>query len=393
MTATQERIHWLDEARTRAWADFKKTPPPAKTVETWRRVDFGRWRLSELDGQAGGCASVFLDVSELARQGVVLSTIEEAAASRPQLLERYLKGPSVALDFAAMESANLARFKAGAFLYVPKGVRVEKPIELSFVQQAGAGFSFPRALIVVEEGAEATIVESHIADKAAGEAKTSSIAFSRLVVGAGARVRYFYDQSLPLSTVHFWHQQADLCKDAFLEHYSILLGSALHKSELDVRLTGPGSRSELRGLLLGSKSQQFDPHTVQWHKAAKSSSDLLFRTALKDRAKSIYTGLIRIEKDAVGCDAFQQNNNLLLSNDARADSTPVLEILTNDVRCKHGATVGPVSQDELFYLCSRGLSPEEAAKILVLGFFEPILSKLPLDHQKERILGEIEARL
>jgi len=389
--AMAETAGWLAKARERAWSDFKRLPPPARTVETWRRIDYSRWRLNLLDGQAGGCSTaISLDPAVL-KQGVLLMTIEEAAASRPELLEPHLKAASAGLDYAFLETANLARFKGGAFLHVPKGVRVEKPIEIPFLQDAQAEFSFPRALILIEEGAEATIVESHLSQTAGR--KASSVAFSRLVVGAGARVRYFYDQSLSAETAHFWHQQADLGKDALLQHYSVLLGAGLHKSELDVRLGAQGARSELYGLVLGSKSQQFDPRTVQWHQASKTTSDLLFRTALKDRAKSIYTGLIRIEKEAVGCDAFQQNNNLLLSNDARADSTPVLEILTNDVRCKHGATVGPVSPDELFYLCSRGLSPEEAAKILVMGFFEPILSKLPLAHPKERILGEIEARL
>lgn len=399
MTATLEKKDsWLAQARESAWAEFKRLPAPAKTVETWRRVDFSRWRLNLLDGQTGGASTALALDPELAKRGVVLLSLEDAAARHPALVEPYLKSLSAVLDFAGMEAANLARFAGGAFLYVPKNVRIELPIEMPFVQDARAEYSFPRALVIVDDGAEATIVESHFADdstlsREAGERKASSIAFSRLVIGAGARVRYFYDQTLPLDTAHFWHQQADLGKDALLQHYSVLLGAGLHKSELDVRLAGQGARSELYGLLLGSKSQQFDPHTVQWHKAPKSSSDLLFRTALKDRAKSIYTGLIRIEKEAVGCDAFQQNNNLLLSNSARADSTPVLEILTNDVRCKHGATVGPVREEELFYLCSRGLTPEEASKLLVLGFFEPVLGKLPLDHQKERLLGEIEARL
>lgn len=399
MSIVQEtqKSEWLEETRRKAWADFKKLPPPAKTAETWRRVDFNQWRthlLPEKSVETAFDPPAPLD-AELARKGVILTSLEEAALRHSSLVEPYLKNLSVSLDFRALEAANLSRFKGGYFLYVPKGLRVEKPFELAFVQKPQDAFAFPRVLAIVEEGAEAVIVESHFAEetKAAVNRRTSSIAFSRLVVGPNARARYFYDQSLSLNTVHFWHQRADLSSGAFLQHYSTLLGSVLHKSELDVRLNGEGARSELYGILLGAVNQHFDPHTVQWHQRSKTSSDLLFRAALRDRARSVYTGLIRIEKEAVGCDAYQQNNNLLLSNEARADSTPILEILNNEVHCKHGATVGPVSQDELFYLCSRGLTPEEATKMLVMGFFDPILSKLPLDHQKERILRGIEERL
>src|SRR5207245_1628916 len=157
------------------------------------------------------------------------------------------------LDFWAFETANLSRFRGGLFLYVPKGLRVDKPFEMIFIHEPENSFYFPRSLAIVEEGAEATIVESHLYDarKTPNDARRlSSIGFSRLVVGPNAKAHYFYDQALSLDTVHFWHQRADLGAGAHLSHYSTLLGSALHKSELDVRLTGPGARSELYGILL-----------------------------------------------------------------------------------------------------------------------------------------------
>ena len=224
------------------------------------------------------------------------------------------------------------------------------------------------------------------------DAPVRSIAFSSLKLGTGADAKYYYDQSLPDAAVHFWRQEARLGERSRLKHYSALLGGHAHKNQLDVRLEGPGSKSELRGVLLGSGRQACDFRTTQWHAARETVSDLSFRTALKDRAKSIYTGLIRMEKNAARSDAFQQNDNLLMSNDARADSIPILEILTDDVRCKHGSTAGPVRPEELFYLTSRGLEPEEAERMLVLGFLEPVLGQFP-EKMKEELSARLEAKL
>jgi len=412
---------WLAEARRQAWEAFTRAELPAKTSETWRRVSYAAWRLGllteaglpallgplagptvpqGLDGcdgalrQEGNRPPILALDPELALKGVKLLPLEEAAHRHPELVEPHLKGMLASPDFLGLEAANLSQFRGGAFLSVPKGVRVEKPIEISFLHDAATPFCFPRVLVSAGEGSEVTVVEDHRSAGASGAAgKISSIAFSLLALGANARVRYFYGQGLSLDTVHFWHQRADMAEGARLEHYSVLLGGAVHKSELQVRLLGPGARSELYGMLLGTRNQLFDPHTAQWHLAARTESDLLFRSALKDRARSIYTGLIRVEKEAAGSQAFQQNDNLLLSSGARADSTPVLEILTHSVRCKHGATAGPVNPEELFYLCSRGLDPEEARRMLVLAFFAPILGRLRPERLSERLLDQVERRI
>lgn len=421
---------WLEGARREAWAAFEKTEAPAKTVETWRRVDFNAWRLNLLTpagaavavrpagivskssgaalepailGEAAGILMQGDDAAsltavldpELAHRGVLLMGLEDAAGRHPELVEPHLKSLSTAPAFRKFEAANLARFQGGVFLYVPSGVRVEKPFEFSFLHSPENAFSFPRVLVIAESQAQVSIIESHRAfgeEVAPAGSKSSSIAFSRVVAKEGAQVSYAYEQTLPPGTSHFWHQQADLARDVVLRHYSVLLGSAVHKSELDIRLNGVGAHSELYGIIFGTKNQTFDPHTAQWHSAPRSTSDLLFRSALRDRARAIYTGLIRIEAEAKGCEAFQQNDNRLLSNEARADTTPVLEILTDEVRCKHGATIGPVNPDELFYLCSRGLDPLEASRILILGFFDPILSRLP-ERLRERLTEEVTRRL
>ncbi|MBI5202747.1 MAG: Fe-S cluster assembly protein SufD [Elusimicrobia bacterium] len=397
----------LDELRRDAWNAFQASAAPLKTSEFWRRVDFARWKLEELRpdsvcnattpskidrGAAAGAlrqapafpdAAVDLDPA-LAAKGVVFTSLEKAFRDHPNLVKPALMrcaGP----DLAKLEAANAALWKGGAFLYVPNGVLVEKPFDVAFL--GGAKHSFPRLVAVVGDGAEATVIEDH------SEAADLSTAFGRLKVGRGARLNYFYNQGLPKTATHFWNQRIDLAQDAHLRHTSILLGGALHKSNVHVELLGAGARSELFGVVFGSARQFFDTTTWQMHRASRSQSDLLFKAALKDRARSVYTGMIRVEKDALGCDAFQQNNNLLLSDTARADTTPVLEILTDQVRCKHGATMGPVSREELFYLACRGLDPKEAAKQLVMGFFEPILAQVPLERLKEELPGRVERGL
>ncbi|MBI3548699.1 MAG: Fe-S cluster assembly protein SufD [Elusimicrobia bacterium] len=384
MTATQELSS--REARRGAWKTFQQTLEPARTVETWRRVSFSAWRMDALtDGQSSSGFKAALD-PEAAKLGVILSSIDEAPARFSEVIRAHLSSWIASPDFRKLEAANLSQFRGGAFLYIPKGARLEKPVRISFAHRDA--YEFPRLFAVIEDGAEASIVEEHFQDGAS--AKVSSVAFSHVTLGRGAKARWFYQQTLPGDASHFWHQRAEVGQDALLQHYSAILGGSVHKSELDVRLSAPGARSELKGVVFGEKSQAFDPHTNQDHRAPKTSSDLLYRTALKDKARAIFTGLIRVEKDAKGTEAYQQNNNVLLSNAARADSTPVLEILTDDVRCKHGATVGPLSADERFYLESRGLSPEEATKVLLMGLFDHVLGQTPVP---ERVVAEIERRL
>lgn len=407
MTTVAETASSLDELRREAWDAFRSSAAPAKTSEFWRRFDFARLGLDEVQPaspcvatqpsavERGGAAGVLRQASglpdaavdldpELRAKGVVFASLEKAFASHPNLARPALMrcaGP----DLSRLEAANAALWRGGAFLYVPDGVRVERPFDVGF--WGGGRHAFPRLIAVIGDNAEATVIEDH------ADAPEVSAAFGRIRVGRGGRLNYFYSQGLPRTATHFWNQRIDLAQDAQLRHYSILLGGGLHKSNVHVELLGPGSRSELYGVVFGGQKQFFDTTTWQMHRAPRSQSDLLFKVALKDKARSVYTGMIRIEKEATLCDAFQQNNNLLLSDTARADTTPVLEILTDQVRCKHGATMGPVSAEELFYLACRGFEPLEATKTLVMGFFEPILAQVPLERLKAELPGRVERGL
>lgn len=378
---------WLPGVRASAWEAFREAVDPAPTTETWRRMPFGSWELGRLTERDAPALPGFAEEeAERARAaGAELLPLEEAAARYPELTRPYLSSARAGGDFAKLERANQALWRGGAFLRVPRGVRVEEPIRLSFAHGA-APFAFPRALVLAEEDSRVSVLEEHAGD---GGGAPHSAAFSELVVGRGARVGYFYTQELPAGAVHFWHQGVTLGQDATLLHGSVLLGARRHKSELDVRLDGRGARSDIHGVLVGRRGQLFDPHTQQRHLASDTQSDLLFKTALRDDARSIYTGLIRIEREALDCEAYQANHNLLLSDDARADSTPILEILPDRVRCKHGATAGPLRADELFYLRSRGIPEAEATRMLIDGFFSAVLAHIPVEAVRERLAGKI----
>lgn len=385
-------VQWLKDAREKNWETFDKTEAPHKAVETWRRLPYSHWEIERLKKtDTAGVPGIEGNLAaKVEAAGGELLTLEEAAEKYSDIVRPFLEAPSASPDFLKFEAANLALWREGVFLRVPKGVKIEDPIHFTFRHDPANPFAFPRVLVSVEEGAEVTVVEEHVSKEGKSAKAPISAAFSHLQIADNAKARYFTSQDLTLDSIHFSHQRVDLGKNSRLEHYSVMLGARRHKSELKVVLGGEGAESEIKGVLLARKDQFFDPHTHQLHEASRTKSNLLFRAAVRDRARSIYTGLIRIEREAVYCEATQTNRNLVISDDARADSTPVLEIMPDEVKCRHGAACGPLSEDELFYLMSRGISKKEAVRMLILGFFDPILSSFPIPSLREQLTEKVE---
>ena len=378
----------LEEIRTSARTALAGTPMPSATEETWRRTDPKLWGLQGLTpGAVKPPALEIVVPPELAAAGVVAVDLETAARRFPDRLRAALDA-GVESEYSKWELANRS-YAAGAFVFVPRGARSATAVHLIFRHPAGT-HTFPRVIAYIEEGSDVNLIEEHVS--ADPEAAGTSAAISSVVLAPGARAGVCYVQELGARAVHFWHQRCVLGAGAELTQLSLGLGARVSKSQLNVRLEGQGASARLFGILFGSASQHFDPHTTQHHLGPKTSSDMLFRSVLRDKARSIYTGLIRIEKEARDTEAYQADHNLLLSATARADSTPVLEILTNAVRCKHGATAGPLPAEELFYLGCRGVPEAEAKRLLVLGFFDPILSRLP-ETLRVGLSARVEARL
>lgn len=294
----------------------------------------------------------------------------------------------------ALEVSNEAR-RAGVVTHdgvisIPRGVHLPTPLRIVRRSEAAGDPLTLRTTIVAEPESDATIIEEAIGDPTATAPVSSTV---ELTVRPGAQLRYYQIQNWSRGTEHTYTQQATVERDGQLLSLLATLGSRVTKASVETRLVGPGARSSLYGIAFGDANQRFEFRTLQDHVVPQTTSDLLYKTALADHATSIYTGLIRIAKDAQKTDAYQANRNLLLSPHAKADSIPMLEILADDVRCTHGATVGPVDADQAFYLTSRGIPFPVAERMIVEGFFTQVIEKLPLRDIQERLHAAIERKL
>ncbi|MBM3287366.1 MAG: Fe-S cluster assembly protein SufD [Candidatus Eisenbacteria bacterium] len=382
---------WLKRSREEAWKIHDGLPMPDRARHLWRYTDPAALLpeaalIPRASVEPRASAEVVL--SESARRAGAIAIPLVDAIREDHTLVREKLGALVPSVFGKPEALNMAAWSAGHFVHLPGGVRIEDPIRLISAPPRGSFRAF-RHLILVEEGAEATIVdESRGPD---GRESSWASMVTELFVGEGARVRYVRLQRLGRGAVAHATFRARLGRDASLRTAIASIGGGLYKADLGVLMDGEGAESRMSGFVLCDGAQRADHHTVHDHRVARTHSDINLRVVLGGRARSAYTGLIRIAEEAPYCEAFQENRNLLLSDGCRAESIPELEILTDEVRCKHGATAGPIDEDQLFYLESRGLSRAKATEMVILGFLEETLSHLGSD-ETETIMGELAAR-
>ena len=380
---------WLRDVRRKALESYERLPAPSRTDEEWRRTDVSRLdpgqyqKLEHADGQK-------LILPEALPKGVILMPLREAAKKHADLVEPRLFS-LVHADRDRFTALHAALFTGGTFLHVPDGVTVSEPIIGQHFSHEGGTSVLPHTLIVAGKGARFDYLDEYIAedDEEAGYRSGSTEIF----VGEGARVGYVAVQKWGRNVWHFADQRAELQKDSNLHLFNVTLGGKFSKTRVEASLAGEGSEAELKALYFASGNQFFDFHTLQDHRVGKTRSDLLFKGALQDVARTVYAGLIKIEKHAARSDAYQANRNLVLSDKAKATSIPMLEIDNNDVRCTHGATVGPVDPEHLFYLRSRGISEPTAKRMLIQGFFGDVLDRIPFEHARKLVEAELEARI
>jgi Fe-S cluster assembly protein SufD len=280
-------------------------------------------------------------------------------------------------------------WQTGAFLYVPAGVTVTLPFRsFALAQQPGTAL-FTHSLVVVEEGAEAFFVDAFQSETQEEQAFTSAVV--ELFLKDDAKLRYVQVQDWGRHVWNFMTQRAVLGKDTELKSLEVTLGSKFTKNSIGSHLRGENALAEMLGIYFGDQDQFFDHHTWQLHESPYATSDLEFKGALKEGARSVYSGLIKVFEGAQKTDAFQQNRNLVLDRTARADTIPNLEIAANDVRCTHGATVAQVEPEHIFYLQARGIPRAEAQKLVVEGFFRPVIDRIPVEEIQD-FLQEAIAR-
>jgi Fe-S cluster assembly protein SufD len=329
-------------------------------------------------------------VDGLAEKGVIFSDLDVAAERHPDLVEKHLH-QLVETGRTTFTALHAAFRTGGAFLYVPADVTIRTPLQaLTWIDEDGLAV-FPRTLLIADEGAEVTFIDRY-ASPDLGRAFSDAIV--EIFAGPNAKVRYVSLQDWGAGVTHLAVQRTRVGRDAQVRSLGVAFGAALARTEVESLLVEDGGSSELLGVYFGDGEQHIDHRSIQDHFGSRTSSELLYKGAMRDRSNAIYTGTVIIREGAHRCDAYQTNRNILLSDQAKAHSVPNLEILTNDpTRCGHAASVGPVSEDEIFYLQSRGIPADEAERLIVRGFFAEVLDRIDLAEVRESIERAIEDEL
>ncbi len=385
----QGEPEWLRDRRRTALDSYESLPMPSKTDEEWRRTDVSRFdpaqfsRLEHLDG-------LKLERPSGLPEGVILKPLRQAAMDHPELVEPRLFS-LVHANRDRFSALHAAFFTGGTFLYVPDGVEFDQPVLGQHLSHEGGTSVLPHTLIVAGKNSRFNYLDEYIAEDDSENGYRSGS--TEIFVGEGAQVGYVAVQKWGRNVWHFSDQRAELQKDSSLKLFNVTLGGRFSKTRVEASLAGEGSNAELKAIYFASGEQFFDFHTLQDHRVGNTRSDLLFKGALQDVARTVYAGLIRIEKHAARSDAYQANRNLVLSDKAKATSIPMLEIDNNDVRCTHGATVGPVDPLSLFYLESRGIPRASAQRMIVQGFFGEVVDRIPFEQARKLVEEELEARL
>jgi Fe-S cluster assembly protein SufD len=383
-------------------AELKKSyaalPLPTTNDESWRFTDLkGFDPDSYLSNEQGdhkpAGAMLDVDVTGLAvitESGIEIERVPEGIVFEPLSDAQERLGTLVGHDekFAAH---NAALWEHGLLVVIPKGVHVEQPLYVRIANTVEGGVLFFRLLVIAEEGSSATLIEEYTS--ATPELAGYTNAVAELFVEQNAKLEYVSLQNLSMSTWHFANHHARVERDAELDWVAGGFGSKRGKTRIQNDLAGQGATSRVTGAYFADGVQHLDYDTFQEHIAPNTTSDFAFKGALRDEATAVWRGMIRVEKAAQKTNAYQENRNLMLSEKAHADSIPGLEILANDVRCTHGATLGQVDREQLFYLMSRGLSRAEAERIIVRGFFQDILDRIELEPVRETLGEALEARI
>lgn len=422
LSALKNEPQWMRSRRLEAYDTYATMPLPPTSQEEWRRTDVSKLQLdgyatyaaaphtserealpaelrpSENASERAGLLVQYNSINtirelheELHAKGVIVSDLDSAVRDHPELVQRYFMTEAIPAHYNKFTALHAAFWSGGTFIYVPKDVEVELPIQGILYADAPGLSLFGHTLLVAEENSRVTYIEE--TSSPAGDEAGFSSAVTELFLARGAQVRYVSMQELAPRTVSFSAQRALLSQDANLNWLVVSVGSSFTKSNVEAHLRAPGANAEMLGLYFGNEQQFIDHHTAQEHMAPNTTSDLLYKGVVTDQAYSIFSGMIRVHEGAQKTDAYQTNRNLLLSDDAQAHSIPNLEIGANDVRCSHGATIAPIDEDEVFYLQSRGIGRPEATKIIVDGFFEPILIRIPSESIQERLRDFIDRKM
>jgi len=410
--------NWFRDQQHAAWERFESLPMPTRKDQPWRfsTVDLldltpfefsGEMNADDrrnvlkysigLDEFAGrmifaGDQLIERDIvsDQLKKRGVIFQPLERAMVEHADLFRKYFMSQPATLGSAKFAALHQALVSSGTFLFVPRGVEIEQPIEIFHWLRGDGVCVFPHLLLVADELAKVTVIEYF--GSCARRASGFACGVNDLIAGAGAKITYVCAQNWGDHVRALQMNTTIVDRDAAATSLNLHLGSRYSRFESLSRLIGEGARSDLLAVAVAQGEQEFDARTLQDHVSPRTASDLLYKNALDDRARTTFGGLIRVEPHAHFTDAYQKVRNLLLSDDAEANSMPGLEILADNVRCTHGATSGQIDEDELFYLRSRGIPVKAAQRLIVAGFLTEVIQRLDQPAIAEHLNRMIEEK-
>lgn len=406
---------WVVELRREAFELYREYLGNQLDPEEWRRVELRAFRPDQFSvksevGSApvsslmrdrtefagsvvhvdGRCQSASLS-PELAAKGVLFGDLSTLVRDHGDVIRPYFGTRAVLADKDRFTAWHAAFWTGGTVLFVPRGVCIKQPLySLISLSQNGAA-DLGHTLVILEDGAEATLLEETAS--ANGDISGLHVGAVELIVGAGARLRYAQLQNWNNKTWHFAHQAARIDANASLQWTVGGLGAKLAHIHQTVELDGRGAEAQVNGVTFATDKQVLSYYTQQTHHAPDTRSDLLYKDVLRDKSRVIWRGMIRVDKEAQRTDGYQRNDSLLLSNLARCDAIPGLEIEADDVRCTHGATAGRVDVDQVFYAMCRGVSEREAMHMIVQGFLQVVTDRIPEELVREVLDKAIEKKL
>jgi Fe-S cluster assembly protein SufD len=404
--ATREEPTWVSQLRRSAWERFEAMPWPTTREEEWMRTDIRAFKLDKFqlgtntsaelprqlltEGVELAGQSVSLDglnrastlADDLAAKGVLFGPLGKFLASHESVLRPHFLTRAFNAGYDRFAALNAAFWASGTLLYVPRNVTIDRPLHIQNALSDG-GADISHLLVILEEGAEATLLTEHNSNHQ--QATGFHCGGSELIVGPRARLRYVTLQDWGQGVWHFAHQKALVDRDASLQWTIGALGSRLSKVNQHVELVGAGAESQVNGAMFTENNQHLSYHTLQYHRAQSCRSDFLYKAALQDQSRTVWRGMIKVDPGAQKTDGYQRNDNLLLSEKARADSIPGLEIEADDVRCTHGSTSGRVDEELIFYARSRGFTRKEAIQMIVTGFFQQIFDRITIPSVREAL--------
>lgn len=407
---------WVSDQRRKAFEIYQSKLGEGLDPEEWKRVETRALRPQQfgirtpgtassgfatlLENKAnfvgsvvqvdGTCQSSQLD-EKLAKQGVLYGDLADLVRDHREIIEPHLMTRAVKVDRDRFSAWHAAFWTGGTVLYVPRNVSISEPLySLMGLAQPGAA-DFGHTLVILEDGASATVLEE--TSSLTADVPGLHVGAIELLVGQNAHLRFVQLQNWNEHTWHFAHQCGRVAANATLQWTVGGIGARLAHIHQDVHLDGKGAAGEVNGVTFATGRQVLSYYTQQSHNAANTRSDLLYKDVLRDRARVIWRGMIRVEPEAQLTDGYQRNDSLILSETARVDAIPGLEIEADDVRCTHGATAGQVDAEQVFYCMSRGISETEAMNMIVEGFFHKIYDRIPVEVVRETLSHAVERKL